>query len=79
MFFKKETGIFAVYRPDSYMDVGPAVYVLRYAKGDGELPDYAPDFSPQLRETNLVGSTDAPRLLDQVSIIWASFTDCYWQ
>lgn len=41
-------GIFTFYRLDSYIDVGPAVSLLRYAKGDGGLPDYAPDFPPQL-------------------------------
>ncbi len=35
MFFNKETGIYRVYRLDSYIDVGPAVSLLRYAKGDG--------------------------------------------
>jgi len=40
--FNKETGIFTFYRLDSYMDVGPAVSLLRYAKGDRWLMDYAP-------------------------------------
>ncbi len=60
MFFNKETGIYRVYRLDSYIDVGPAVSLLRYAKGDGELPDYALDFFPQLLGANLMGSTNVP-------------------
>lgn len=31
-----------VYRLDSYIDVGPAVFLLRYAKGGRRLMDYAP-------------------------------------
>lgn len=34
MFFNKETHICWVYRSNSSMDVGPAVSLLRYAKGD---------------------------------------------
>ena len=49
-----------VYRLDSYMDVGQAVSLLLYAKGDGALPDYAPDFFPQPLGANLMGSTDTP-------------------
>jgi hypothetical protein len=37
------------------MDVGPAVSLLRYAKGDAGLPDYAPDFLPQPSGKNLMG------------------------
>jgi len=48
-----------VYRLDSYIDVGPAVSLLLYAKGDGALPDYAPDFFLQLLGANLMGSTYA--------------------
>jgi hypothetical protein len=70
MFFNKETGILSVYRLDSYMDIGPTVSLLSYAKGDGRLPDYAPDFFPQLLEASLMGSTHVPRLFDQVSIVW---------
>ena len=58
-FFNKETGIFTFYRLDFYIDVGPAVSLLRYAKGDGGLPDYAPDFFLQLLGANLMGSTHA--------------------
>lgn len=43
-FFNKETGSL-VYRLDFYIDGGPAVSLLRYAKGDGGLPDYAPVLS----------------------------------
>lgn len=42
-----ETGTSRVYSLDSYVDVGPAVS-FHYAKGDAGLPDYAPDFPPQL-------------------------------
>ena len=42
--FNKETGIYRVYRIDYCIDVGPAVSLLRYAKGVGGLPDYAPNF-----------------------------------
>jgi len=44
----KETDTSRVYGLDSYVDVGPAVSLFHYAKGDAGLPDYAPDFSPQL-------------------------------
>jgi hypothetical protein len=37
-----------VYRLDSYKDVGPAVSLLRYAKGDRRLMDYAPVHGAQL-------------------------------
>jgi hypothetical protein len=40
--FNKETGISRVYPLDSSMDVGPAVSLSRYAKGDRWLLDYAP-------------------------------------
>lgn len=44
-----------VYLINSYLDVGPVVSLLRYAKGDAELLDYAPDFFPQLLGANLMG------------------------
>ena len=59
-FFNKETGIARVYHLDSYIDVGPAVSLLRYAKGDRWLPDYAPDFFTQPLGANLMGSTHPP-------------------
>lgn len=40
--FNKETGIYMVYRLDSYIDSGQTVSLLRYAKGDRRLMDYAP-------------------------------------
>jgi hypothetical protein len=41
-FFNKETGIFMVYDIDLYIDVGPAVSLLRYANEHRRLMDYAP-------------------------------------
>ena len=40
--FNKKTGISMVCGIDSYIDVGPAASLLRYAKGDRSLMDYAP-------------------------------------
>ena len=37
------------------MDIFQAVSLLRYAKGDAELPDYAPDFLLQPSGANLLG------------------------
>ena len=48
------------YRLDCYIDIGPTVSLLRYAKGDGGLSDYAPDFFPQPLGANLMGSTHVP-------------------
>lgn len=49
-----------VYHPDSYVDVDPSVSLLHCANGDGDLPDYTPDFLPQLLGANLMGSNHVP-------------------
>jgi hypothetical protein len=42
-----------VYRPDSYIDIGPAVSLLRYAKGDRQLMDYARVYDAQVAARSL--------------------------
>jgi hypothetical protein len=69
--FNKETGIYRAYHLDFYIDVGPAVSLLLYAKGDAGLPNYAPDFFPQPLGANLMGEWRPP-------YPWAKFTDCSW-
>ena len=72
MFINNETGICSVYLLDSSMDVGPAVSLLRYAKGDGGLPNYAPDFFTSTIKSEPHRGTAFPMLLG------AKFTDRSW-
>jgi hypothetical protein len=53
--FNKETGICSGYRIDSSMDAGPAVSLLRYAKGDRGCQIMLLIFLPQPSGTNLTG------------------------
>lgn len=76
MFFNKETGIILVYRLDSYMDVGQADSLLRYAKGDGGLPDYALILSLTYQARTSWDRPTFPACSTKFPSSGTDFTDC---